>query len=60
MRKKEKFMKKTVATILKQKSEHDRITMLTAYDYSTAKLIDESGIDIILVGGFTGYGYAGL
>ena len=43
-------MKKTVATILKQKSEHDRITMLTAYDYSTAKLIDESGIDIILVG----------
>ncbi|MGN1481658.1 3-methyl-2-oxobutanoate hydroxymethyltransferase [Porcipelethomonas sp.] len=43
-------MKKTVATILKQKSSHDRITMLTAYDYSTARLIDESGIDMILVG----------
>lgn len=43
-------MKKTVATILKQKSEHDRIAMLTAYDYSTAKLIDQSGADIILVG----------
>lgn len=43
-------MKKTVATIMKQKSEHDRITMLTAYDYSTARLIDNAGIDMILVG----------
>lgn len=43
-------MKNTVATILKQKSDHDRITMLTAYDYSTAKLMDESGIEMILVG----------
>lgn len=43
-------MKKTVATILKQKENHERITMLTAYDYSTARLIDESGIDMILVG----------
>lgn len=43
-------MKSTVATIMKQKSEHDRITMLTAYDYSTAKLIDQAGVDMILVG----------
>lgn len=43
-------MKNTVATIMKQKSEHDRITMLTAYDYSTAKLIDEAGVEMILVG----------
>lgn len=43
-------MKNTVATIMKQKSVHDRITMLTAYDYSTAKLIDESGVEMILVG----------
>ncbi len=43
-------MKNTVATIMKQKSEHDRITMLTAYDYSTARLIDEAGIEMILVG----------
>lgn len=43
-------MKNTVATIMKQKSAHDRITMLTAYDYSTAKLIDESGVEMILVG----------
>lgn len=43
-------MKNTVATIMKQKSINDRITMLTAYDYSTAKLIDEAGIEMILVG----------
>lgn len=43
-------MKNSVATIMKQKSVHDRITMLTAYDYSTAKLIDESGVEMILVG----------
>lgn len=43
-------MKKTVATIMKQKLEKDRITMLTAYDYSTARLIDEAGIEMILVG----------
>ncbi|MBQ3567291.1 MAG: 3-methyl-2-oxobutanoate hydroxymethyltransferase [Oscillospiraceae bacterium] len=43
-------MKNTVATIMKQKSEHDRITMLTAYDYSTAKLIDDAGAEMILVG----------
>ncbi len=43
-------MKNTVATIMKQKSAHDRITMLTAYDYSTAKLLDEVGTEMILVG----------
>ncbi len=43
-------MKNTVATIMKQKSEKDPITMLTAYDYSTARLIDEAGIEMILVG----------
>ncbi len=43
-------MKNTVATIMKQKSEKDPITMLTAYDYSTARLIDEAGVEMILVG----------
>lgn len=43
-------MKNTVSTILEQKRNGDKITMLTAYDYSTAKLIDEAGINSILIG----------
>lgn len=43
-------MKKTVLTFQKAKAEGRKLTMLTAYDYSTAKLVDEAGIDSILVG----------
>ena len=43
-------MKKTVMTFAKAKQEHEKLTMLTAYDYSTAKLIDQAGVDAILVG----------
>lgn len=43
-------MKKTVVTFAKAKENKEKLTMLTAYDYSTAKLIDEAGIDSILVG----------
>ena len=41
---------KTVKDIVAQKSKQERITMLTAYDYSMASFLDEAGIDIILVG----------
>lgn len=43
-------MKNTVLTFKDQKEKKDKITMLTAYDYSTAKLIDEAGVNSILVG----------
>lgn len=43
-------MKKTVSTLQRAKENGQKITMLTAYDYSTAKLMDEAGIDMILVG----------
>lgn len=43
-------MKNTTLTVLAQKQNGDKITMLTAYDYSTAKIIDESGVNCILVG----------
>lgn len=43
-------MKKTVTTFAKAKQSGEKLTMLTAYDYSTAKLMDESGVDAILVG----------
>lgn len=44
-------MKKvSVKTIQKLKNEGQKITALTAYDYSTAKYLDEAGIDIIMVG----------
>ena len=43
-------MKKTITTFQKLKDEGKKISMLTAYDYSTAKLMDEAGVDSILVG----------
>ena len=43
-------MKNTVITFKESKKNNEKITMLTAYDYSMAKLIDESGINGILVG----------
>ena len=43
-------MKNTVVTFAKAKKEGTKLTMLTAYDYSTAKLIDAAGINSILVG----------
>jgi 3-methyl-2-oxobutanoate hydroxymethyltransferase len=40
----------TIASLRDQKLHHEPITCLTAYDYATARLVDEAGIDMILVG----------
>ncbi len=43
-------MKNTAVTFKQAKEKGEKLTMLTAYDYSTAKLVDEAGIHSILVG----------
>ncbi len=40
----------TVTDFLKMKSSGEKITMLTAYDFSTASMLDASGVDMLLVG----------
>ncbi len=45
-----KMSKFTTTSFIKSKKEGKKISMLTAYDYSTAKLLDEAGVDSILVG----------
>jgi 3-methyl-2-oxobutanoate hydroxymethyltransferase len=40
----------TTAYLREQKLHHEPITCLTAYDYAAARLVDEAGIDMVLVG----------
>lgn len=40
----------TTHTLQAMKDNNEKISMLTAYDYSLAKIVDDAGIDIILVG----------
>lgn len=42
--------KVTTNTLLKMKAQGEKIAMLTAYDYSFARIFDNAGVDIILVG----------
>ena len=45
-----KAMKITTNTLQEMKRAGEKITMLTAYDYSMARILDGAGIDVILVG----------
>lgn len=53
-------MRFTIAAIRERKQQKQKIAMLTAYDYTTAKLVDEAGAPLILVGdslGMVALGY---
>ena len=56
----ERKLGKITTTIIKEKKvKKDKITMLTSYDYCFAKIVDEAGIDIILVGDSLGMVFGG-
>jgi 3-methyl-2-oxobutanoate hydroxymethyltransferase len=42
--------KVTSSTLFEKKQHHEPITCLTAYDYASARLVDEAGVDMVLVG----------
>jgi 3-methyl-2-oxobutanoate hydroxymethyltransferase len=46
--------KKTILDIRRMKAAGDKITVLTAYDYPFARMMDQAGIDMILVGDSVG------
>lgn len=53
-------MSVTVSTFQTMKQKDEKISMITAYDYTTARLVDEAGIDSILVGDSLGNVMLGL
>ncbi len=47
---KKTFKRVTVKSLLEMKQQVEKISMLTAYDFTMAKMIDNAGVDVILVG----------
>ncbi|MFT6095437.1 MAG: 3-methyl-2-oxobutanoate hydroxymethyltransferase, partial [Nonlabens sp.] len=47
---KKQYKRVTVKSLTEMKGNKEKISMLTAYDYTMAKIIDSAGIDVILVG----------
>jgi 3-methyl-2-oxobutanoate hydroxymethyltransferase len=52
--------KVTTTKLLEMKSRGEKITVLTAYDWAVAKLLDDAGVDILLVGDSLGMVMLGL
>ena len=51
--------KVTTATVQAMKQRGEKISMLTAYDYSMARVLDEAGLDILLIGDSAANVFAG-
>ena len=47
---KKEYKRITTKTLVDMKQNGEKISMLTAYDYTMAKIVDGAGIDVILVG----------
>ncbi len=47
---KKDYKRITTKSLIEMKSNGEKISMLTAYDYSMAKIVDAAGVDVILVG----------
>ena len=47
---KKEYKRITTKTLVDMKSKGEKISMLTAYDYTMARIVDDAGIDVILVG----------
>ena len=50
MTNKKQYKRVTVKSLVEMKAANEKISMLTAYDYTMAKIVDGAGIDVILVG----------
>ena len=47
---KKQYKRVTVKSLIDMKANQEKISMLTAYDYTMAKIVDGAGVDVILVG----------
>ena len=50
MTNKKQYKRVTVKSLVEMKAANEKISMLTAYDYTMAKIVDGAGVDVILVG----------
>ena len=47
---KKEYKRVTVKSLVEMKANKEKISMLTAYDFTMAKILDRSGVDVLLVG----------
>ena len=56
---KKTFKRVTVKSLLEMKQQAEKISMLTSYDFTMAQLVDQAGVDVILVGDSASNVFAG-